>query len=129
MRPVGTALWNDPRVFGLPALQGGTFAAPDSAGFSSFSQRYQARYGTAPPRVATLAYDSVSLAAALTRQYGSQAFTATTLTAPSGFSGIDGVFRFRPEGESERALAIYAIRDGAVRVVSPAPRSLDRPGM
>ncbi|GEP10122.1 Penicillin-binding protein activator LpoA [Methylobacterium gnaphalii] len=129
VRPVGTALWNDPRVLGLPAFQGGAFAAPDPAGFASFSQRYQSRFGTVPPRVASLGYDAVSLTAALARQYGSQRFADATLTTPSGFTGIDGTFRFRPEGTSDRALAVYEIRNGAAAIVSPAPRSLGPSGI
>ncbi|MCJ2034650.1 penicillin-binding protein activator [Methylobacterium sp. J-068] len=128
VRPIGTAIWNDPRVFAQPALQGGWYAAPDVAGFNGFAQRYQARFGAAPPRVATLAYDAVSLMAALSRQYGSQRFADTTLTNPSGFFGIDGTFRFRPDGPSDRALAIFEIRSGAPAVVSPAPRTLGPSG-
>jgi len=128
VRPFGTAVWNDPRVFALPALQGGWFAAPDAAGFAGFSQRYQARFGTVPPRVATLSYDAVSLMAALSRQFGSQRFADATLTNPSGFSGIDGTFRFRPDGPSDRTLAVYEIRSGAPAVISPAPRVLARSG-
>ena len=65
VRPVGTALWNEPSLYALPALQGGWFASPDRSGFSSFSGRYQARFGAVPPRVASLAYDAVMLSAAL----------------------------------------------------------------
>ncbi|GJE25495.1 penicillin-binding protein activator [Methylobacterium organophilum] len=129
VRPIGTALWNDPRVTALPAFQGGWFAAPDGAGFASFAQRYQARFGSVPPRVASLGYDAVSLAAALTRQYGSQRFADTTLTIPAGFAGLDGTFRFRPEGTSDRALAVYEIRNGAAVVVSPAPKALGPSGI
>ncbi|GJD95005.1 penicillin-binding protein activator [Methylobacterium iners] len=128
VKPLGTAVWNDPRVFALPALQGGWFAAADAAGFANFSQRYQARFGAAPPRVASLAYDAVSLSAALTRQYGSQRFADATLTNPSGFAGTDGTFRFRPEGLSDRSLAIYEIRGNASAIVSPAPRTLSPSG-
>jgi branched-chain amino acid transport system substrate-binding protein len=128
VRPIGTAIWNDPRVYALPALQGGWYAAPDAGGFNGFAQRYQARFGAAPPRVATLAYDAVSLMAALSRQYGTQRFADTTLTNPSGFSGIDGTFRFRPDGPSDRSLAVYEIRSGAPAVVSPAPRTLGPSG-
>ncbi|GJE00118.1 penicillin-binding protein activator [Methylobacterium isbiliense] len=128
VKPVGTALWNDPRVFALPALQGGWFAAVDPAGYASFAQRYRARFGSDPVRVASLAYDAVSLAAALNRQYGSQRFAETTLTNPSGFAGIDGTFRFRPEGLSDRALAVFEIRGTAAAVVSPAPRALGPSG-
>lgn len=129
VRPVGTALWNDPALFALPALQGGHFAAPDRTGFSAFSGRYQARFGAAPPRVTSLAYDAVTLAAALARQYGSQRFTEATLINAAGFAGVDGTFRFRPDGQSERALAVYEIRNNAATPVSPAPRVLAKPGL
>lgn len=128
VKPLGTAVWNDPRVFALAALQGGWFAAADPAGFATFSQRYQARFGAAPPRVASLAYDAVSLSAALTRQYGSQRFADATLTNPAGFAGTDGTFRFRPDGPSERALAVSEIRNGTAAIVAPAPRALGPSG-
>ncbi|AWN46264.1 ethanolamine utilization protein EutM [Methylobacterium terrae] len=128
VKPVGTAVWNDPRVFALPAFQGGWFAAADPAGFSGFSQRYRARFGSDPVRVATLAYDAVSLAAALNRQYGSQRFADATLTNPSGFAGVDGTFRFRPEGTSDRTLAVFEIRGNGATIASPAPRALGPSG-
>ncbi len=68
------------------------------------------------------------LSAALTRQYGSQRFAETTLTNPSGFAGTDGTFRFRPDGLSDRSLAVYEIRNNAATLVSPAPRVLAKPG-
>lgn len=129
VRPVGTAPWNEPALFSLPALQGGRFAAPDRNGFSGFSARYQARFGTIPPRVASLAYDAVMLSATLARQFGTQRYAEPTLTAGSGFAGIDGTFRFSPDGTSDRALAVYEIRNNAVSVVSPAPRVLGKPGL
>lgn len=129
VRPLGLALWNDPRVLALPAFQGGRFAAPDTVGFANFAQRYQARFGTVPPRAASLGYDAVSLTAALVRQYGTQRFADATLTNPAGFSGLDGTFRFLPEGVSERTLAVYEIRNNAASVVSPAPKVLGPSGI
>ncbi|GJE76179.1 penicillin-binding protein activator [Methylorubrum suomiense] len=129
VRPMGLALWNDPRVLSQPAFQGGWFAAPDTAGFSGFAQRYQARYGASPPRAASLGYDAVSLTAALIRQYGTQRFADATLTSPAGFSGLEGTFRFRPDGLSERTLAVYEIRNNAAAVVSPAPKVLGPSGI
>ncbi|GAA0282064.1 Penicillin-binding protein activator LpoA [Methylorubrum aminovorans] len=129
VRPLGLALWNDPRVTAQPAFQGARFAAPDMAGFSNFAQRYQARFGAAPPRTASLGYDAVSLTVALVRQYGSQRFADATLTNPAGFSGLDGTFRFSSEGVSERTLAVYEIRDNAAILVSPAPKVLGPSGI
>ena len=96
VKPLGTGVWNEPRVFAVPALQGGWFAAPDNRGFNAFAGRYRARYNADPTRLATLSYDAVSLAAALARTQGSQRFAESVLTNPSGFAGADGVFRFRP---------------------------------
>ena len=120
---LGTGIWNDPRVLKLPALQGAWFATPENAGFNAFSQRYRAKFGSDPARIATLSYDAVSLVAALARSQGAQRFALDTLTNTSGFNGADGVFRFRPDGPNERGLAVLQIDNGAARTVSPAPRS------
>ena len=34
---LGTGLWDNPRVFASPNLQGGLYAAPDPAGFRAFA--------------------------------------------------------------------------------------------
>ncbi|WP_237476349.1 penicillin-binding protein activator [Lichenibacterium dinghuense] len=120
---LGTGLWADPKVLKLPALQGAWFAAPENAGFAGFAQKYRAKYGTDPSRIATLSYDAVSLAAALAHQPGSPHFTQDNLTSSSGFNGADGVFRFRADGPNERGLAVLQIANGTTTVLSAAPRS------
>ena len=120
---LGTGLWDDPRIFSTPALDGGLYAAPESTGFRNFSGRYRARFGQDPVRTATLAYDAVALVAALVKTQGPQRFSEQVLTSPSGFAGIDGVFRFRPEGPNERGLAVLRVTPSGGQVVSPAPRS------
>jgi len=120
---LGTGIWNDARVLTLPALQGAWFAAPENAGFNSFAQRYRAKFGSDPTRIATLAYDAVSLAAALSHTQGSQRFSDTVLTNHSGFNGADGVFRFKTNGENERGLAVLQINNGSAAPLSPAPKS------
>jgi branched-chain amino acid transport system substrate-binding protein len=128
VKPLGTGVWNDPRVFQVAALQGGWFAAPDPTGFEAFAGRYRARFNSDPTRLASLSYDGVSLAAALVRTQGSQRFSEPVLTNPSGFAGVDGVFRFKPDGTNDRALAVQEIRNGAAATVSPAPKVLGSSG-
>jgi ABC-type branched-subunit amino acid transport system substrate-binding protein len=120
---LGTGLWDDPRIFSAPSLAGGWFPAPDRAGFRNFSQRYRARYGQDPVRTATLAYDAVALVAALQKTQGAAAFSEQVLTNSSGFAGIDGVFRFRPDGTNERELAVMEVAPPDGRVINPAPRT------
>ncbi|MBR1189225.1 penicillin-binding protein activator [Bradyrhizobium sp. AUGA SZCCT0160] len=120
---LGTGLWDNPRVFGSPALQGGLYAAPDPSGFRSFAGRYRTKYGGEPVRTATLAYDAVALVAALSRTQGAQRFAAETLTNPSGFAGIDGLFRFRSDGTNERGLAVMKVGQGGSTPVAGSPKS------
>ena len=124
VKPLGTGVWNDANVARVAAIQGGWFASPDTAGFNAFAGRYQARFNSAPTRTATLAYDAVSLAAALARTQGSQRFSESVLTNASGFAGADGVFRFRPDGQIDRGLAVLELRNGQIVTVNAAPRDL-----
>ena len=120
---LGTGLWDNPRVFNSATLRGGLYAAPDPSGFRSFSGRYHAKYNADPVRTATLAYDAVALVAALARTQGGQRFSAEVLTNPSGFAGIDGVFRFRPDGTNERGLAVMKVAPGGSQPVAGSPKS------
>jgi ABC-type branched-subunit amino acid transport system substrate-binding protein len=122
IRTLGTGVWNDPRAFRLASFQGGWFAAPDANGFNAFAQRYQQRFAAAPTRIASLSYTALTLAAALVRTQGSQRFAPQVLANPSGFDGVDGLFRFRPNGLVERGLAILELRNGTSVTVRPAPR-------
>jgi branched-chain amino acid transport system substrate-binding protein len=123
---LGTGLWDDSRIFAEPLLHGGWYVAPDPNSpnnFRAFSQRYRARYGQEPARTATFAYDSVALVAALVKTQGPRGLTSEVLTNPSGFAGIDGVFRFRAEGTNQRGLAVLRVTPQGGTVVSPAPRA------
>ena len=73
-------------------------------------------------RTATLAYDAVALVAALSKQ-GAQRFAPETLANPSGFAGIDGLFRFRSDGTNERGLAVMRVTSGGGTPVAGSPKS------
>ena len=120
---LGTGLWDNPRVLASPSLQGGLYAAPDPAGFRNFSTRYRAKFGADPVRTATLAYDAVALVAALAKTQGGQRFSPEVLTNPSGFAGIDGLFRFRADGTNERGLAVMRAGSGGGQPVAGSPKS------
>jgi len=120
---LGSGLWEDPQIFTNTALDGAWYAGPDTTGFRSFSARYRTRYGQDPARTASLAYDAVALVAALTKTQGEQRFSETVLTNSSGFTGIDGLFRFRPDGTNQRGLAVMRVSPTGGQVISPPPKS------
>jgi len=119
---LGTGLWEDAQIFSNPALDGAWYAGPDSTGFRNFSARYRTRYGRDPVRTASLAYDAVALVAALVKTQGKQRFSDEVLTNSSGFTGIDGLFRFRPDGTNQRGLAVLRVSPTGGQVISPPPK-------
>ncbi len=124
-RILGTGLWDDsPQAAAL--LPGGWYAAPDPGLRVKFNSQYTATYGAQPPRLATLAYDATALAAALAikglNDTGQPAYDRASITNPSGFSGLDGIFRFRKDGLAERGLAVIELQPGGPVVVDPAPK-------
>ena len=80
-------------------------------------------------RTATLAYDAVALVAALVKTQGAQRFAEQVLTNPSGFAGIDGLFRFRTDGTNERGLAVLRVGPTGGQIVGPPPRAFGGSGI
>ena len=78
-------------------------------------------YATAPSRLATLAYDATALAAVFVKSDGR--FDVSEITAPQGFAGRDGIFRFHPEGYAERGLSIHQVGERNTRIILNAPAS------
>ena len=119
---LGSGQWEDARVQNAPELRDSVYPAPPRAQYQDFVSRYRARYGSEPVRIASLGYDAVTLAAALARA-GNGRIDPQMLSASSGFSGIDGIFRFLPSGVSQRGLAVYRVTGSGTEVASAAPRS------
>jgi branched-chain amino acid transport system substrate-binding protein len=124
---IGTGVWDTPTITTEANLAGAWFAAPDPSRRADFERKFEAVHGKPPHRLATLAYDAVNMAAKLARAKPGGDFSATALTDPEGFRGLDGLYRFRADGRVERALAVLEIGADQVRVIDPAPSNLDRP--
>ena len=120
---IGTGVWDVPGIGSETMLQGAWYAAPDPARRADFERKFVATYGRPPQRLATLAYDAVGLAGQLPRLKPGGDFSAEALTSPNGWSGVDGVFRFLPDGRTERGLAVIEIQGDRGLVVSPAPNT------
>lgn len=125
---LGSGQWDDPRIAAEPTLRGGWYPAPDRAGYAAFAVRYQSVFGAPPLRTASLGYDATSLAAGLAARYGDKRFTADTLANPNGFIGVDGAFRFLPDGTNQRQLAVYELGGGTPVMIAPAPQTFARAG-
>jgi branched-chain amino acid transport system substrate-binding protein len=119
---LGTGLWNDDAaVTRETSLQGSWYAAPAPNADTEFVNKYRTAFGTAPAQLASLAYDAVSLVALLSSGTPYHRFTRSALMDPNGFAGVNGIFRFKADGTSERGLAVLEVTSAGPTVVSPAP--------
>lgn len=125
---IGTSGWDFPGAGQEKALQSGWFPGADPDGWRAFSARFQQMNGRVPMRIASLGYDAVSLAAALCTAPKGERFAEASLTRASGFAGIDGLFRLKPDGTSERGLAILEVQPFGAKVIDPAPSSFGTAG-
>jgi ABC-type branched-subunit amino acid transport system substrate-binding protein len=104
-----------------PNLVGAWFPGPDPRGWTDFAQKFAKSYGQAPPRIASLAFDAVSMAIALSGGSDGQRYTTATITRGGGFTGIDGAFRLLPDGTADRSLAILEVQRFGASIVEAAP--------
>ncbi len=120
---LGSGRMSDPSALASPALAGAWFPGTEQADVDSFRARYRAAFSSEPGPLAVLGYESVFLAAGLVRNAGSRPFRDDVLLSRNGFAGrVTGIFRFRPDGTSERGLAVYEVGGGTSRTISPAPK-------
>ncbi len=121
VRMLGTGLWDERSTSNVQLVSGGWYAGVSPDLIARFSGRYQKAYGSTPPRLASLAYDAVSLAVIVTRTAPGGRAAAQDITNPEGFKGVNGLFRFRRNGLVERGLSILEVTPTGPREVSPAP--------
>lgn len=126
VRLLGTGQWaGTDGAAREPTLAGGWYPAPEPGARAEFDQRYRTAYGRTPPRLASLAYDAVAIAATLSKEQGRTALNRQAIERQDGFIGSDGVFRFKRDGLIERGLAVLEVKAGTATVVDPAPKRLD----
>lgn len=121
---MGAGLWDDPQISANPLMTNAIYAAPPPGLRHSFERQYRSLYNETPQRLASLAYDATALAVVIMRQTSSSRISLRNIMNPNGFSGIDGIFRFRNNGQAERGLAIHKITNrNKTAIIDQAPSS------
>lgn len=125
VRLLGLASWAADGTGREPALVGGWFATPPATVESEFTRSFRAMYEAEPHPLAANAYDLVALAAILGSQEGGARYDKASLTSETGFAGISGLFRFLPDGLSERSLEVRELTASGSKIVDPAQKSFE----
>lgn len=127
VKRLGTGLWDNTGLASEQSLDGAWYAAPSPQFRAEFEKKFRSLYNQKPPRLATLSYDATALAVVLARKglrsTGAPAFDRVSIMNNNGFAGLDGIFRFRPDGLIERGMAVMEFRRENVYEIDPAPRT------
>ncbi|MBO7508679.1 MAG: penicillin-binding protein activator [Alphaproteobacteria bacterium] len=120
----GTPMWQQSDMKSDITMTGAEFAnLPEYS--NQFSTLYESATGQDAPRMAAIGYDAAILA--MGALYSSNDM-GTYLTSPSGYTGMNGLFRLKSNGSNERALDIVRLNgDGTVSVVKNAETNFMTP--
>jgi len=105
---LGTGLFDDDSLNDEEALIGAWYATPYSGKAKGFEDSYIKNFNEKPIRIATIAYDAISL---LSYYASKEKFPEYDyITNGTEFSGLDGAFSFQKDGTIYRDLSIMQIR-------------------
>ena len=128
---IGTSQWDNISTLNDTKLQGSLFAAPKNKQFRRFEKIYYRTYGKFPPRLASIAYDSLRAISHLVYLKEEQLPTVGDFINYkdgdiNGFNGVDGLFRFLPNGLVERNLAVLEVGNSEFNIIEePAENFLN----
>ncbi len=113
----GTAMWDGTDIASDITMSGAKYATMVDMD-ETFVNNYERIAGAKPSRIASFGYDATNMAIGML--YSDKLQNAYLLD-PSGYAGVDGIVRIRPNGANERALRIMELTgDGEPRVVKNA---------
>jgi ABC-type branched-subunit amino acid transport system substrate-binding protein len=102
---IGTSQWDEISTLEDSNLFGSWFVAPAPQSFTDFKKRYQQYFNKIPSRISSIAYDAVLAISQLQKEPTAK----NLIDKKDGFNGIDGDFRFLPNGAVQRNLAVLEV--------------------
>ena len=120
----GSALLDGTDIASDYTMMGTKYAALPEQNMT-FANLYKQTYGTLPSRLATFGYDVANIA--MGTVYSNKA-PAAYLLDPSGYAGMDGIVRLKPNGDSERGLRVLQVNgSGTPITMRAAPENFITP--
>jgi ABC-type branched-subunit amino acid transport system substrate-binding protein len=96
-----------------PYLNNTIFVGANPEKYEKFANSYYEVYGSRPLKITSMVYDLVNVIDKLyEKRDGVYMPNKSALLDPDGFEGIDGRFRFLPNGLVERKLHVLQFKDG-----------------
>lgn len=118
---LGTSQFENPKIYTERAFRGAWYPSVSTKYTGKFNEAYKKYFKRKPIKIASLAYDAVSLINSLAKD---GEIEKRDLLNPNGWTGINGIFRFKSNGSSERNMDIKEVIGGSItktKIISPAP--------
>ena len=118
---LGTSQLENPKIYTERAFRGAWYPSVSTKYSGKFDEAYKKYFKRKPIKIASLAYDAVSLINSLAKD---GEIERKDLLNPNGWTGINGIFRFKSNGSSERNMDIKEVIGGnsvKSKIISPAP--------
>lgn len=109
---VGISNWYKSEALNSQTLYDSWFVDIPHDNLNLFEQHYFNSFDNKSSRISAYAYDAVSVITALLAYSDTDDnIRDLSITQDIGFNGINGVFKFRPDGISERLLSVYSVKN------------------
>jgi len=116
---IGTSIWDNSNLNKETTMRGSWYPSLSRQNSSYFATKYMQLFNERPSSLYAFGYDAVALASAISRHDVNH--LDSKITNPEGYIGLNGVFRFFPDGHNQHSLDIKEIRDSGNYIVDAAP--------
>jgi hypothetical protein len=112
---IGNSLWSHNIALKEPALEKGIFPDFSRINYTQYEYEYVEAFGQKPHKISSIAYDLIGLLSSL--QINNQNINVGNITNNNGFIGTNGLFRFKKNGDIERSLSIFQIKNQKLKEI------------
>lgn len=125
---IGTSQWNEISTTNDINLYGAWIPAPENEPFRNFEKNYYHHFNKLPPRISSIAYDLTYAIIEISKNKTDQKiklsdFTEYSSKTKNGFEGLDGMFRFLPNGIIQRNLAVLQVSSGKFETIEKSSKN------
>ncbi|MFI3242205.1 MAG: penicillin-binding protein activator [Alphaproteobacteria bacterium] len=114
----GTSVWEGTELNDEENAIGSLYPALSRQYSSYFNNKYESLFQEKPSTLYALAYDATALASTLSKAPNLK----DAILKKDGYAGLNGVFRFLENGQSEHVLDIYQVRKDGDTIINVAPK-------
>ena len=114
---IGTGEWYIDNIGSEPGLLGAWFVAPNPNLWKDFKKKFYKLYNYEPIRLSSLAHDSLTTVfSIIDKNEKIYELNYDDFQNSYGFTGIDGEFKFLPNGTVQRKLSILEVKQNSFKV-------------